>query len=100
MNDVTALPGLDPEGQGAGGPASFSVLGQGDVVGQAPAAVIQFLLDDVYDGPTEPCLVLEAGEATQEQDQIHIGAVVQRCPLPRGAALRRTSMLSFTSSEA
>lgn len=65
-NDFTALPGLDLEGQGAGGPASQPVLGHGDVVGQAPAAVVQFLLDDVDDGPTEPCLVLEAGEAAQE----------------------------------
>lgn len=62
-NDVTVLSGLDLEDKGAGDPGSLSVLGYSDVVGQAPASVIQFLLDDADDGLTESCLVLEAGEA-------------------------------------
>lgn len=76
------------------------MLGYSDVLGPAPATVIQFLLSDADDGPMELCLVLETGEANWQQEQIHARAIVQLCPFPRGATLERTSMLIFTSPDA
>ena len=52
------------------------MLGHNDVLGQAPATVTQFPLSDADDGPMELCLVLEPGEATQQQEQIHTRAIV------------------------
>ena len=83
------------EGQGAGDPVRLSLRDHGDAVGQAPAILSQSLLDETDDRCTVFCLVLEAGEAAQEQDQVHIGAVVQRRSLPGGSTLGRTVMLEL-----
>lgn len=97
-NGFTVLPELDLEGQRAGDPGGLFPWDHGDAVGQAPAVLGQSLLDEVDDKFAVVCLVLEAGEAAQEQDQVHIRAVVQRCPLPRGATLGRKLMLKLCLS--